>query len=349
MLGHVRMARVVLLSATPAADPNPEHLAPLLDLRARAALDRFGIHSVVVDPENADVILFVEGYGAGGHFEEVRRHPLVRRYREKCFLFSANTYAIPFLPGIYTGIDRRWASRRTAAGFYLGTPENEFTTFVSPSAEMPHLFSFVGSTRNAPVRHEIAKLNHPRGFIQDTSSDYERVLRREMPPAERRAYHCRYAERTHASKFVLCPRGLSASSIRLFETMRMGRAPVILSDDWSEPSGPLWSEFSIRVPERDCPRLPQILEAREAEAVAMGNRARAAWVDWFSEEAAFHRIVEWCLAIAERRVLPESIGRFSAFAHYLHPLHMRRAAARTLRSLRQIPRRAMEPATAGDA
>jgi len=344
------MARVHLLSATPAGDPNPEHLAPLLDLRSRATRDRFGIHTLVQDAEGADLILFVESYGAGWHYEQVRRHPFTRRYREKCFLFSSNPYAIPFLPGIYTGIDRPWTSRRTASGFYLGTPANEFTTFAAPTPDVPHLFSFVGSTRNASVRSEIAKLQHPRGFIQDTSSDYERVLQREMAPEERSAYHRRYAERTHASKFVLCPRGLSPSSIRLFETMRMGRPPVILADDWVEPFGPPWSDFSIRVAERDCHQLPKILEAREGDAVAMGNRARAAWLDWFSEEAAFHRVVQWCQQIQERRVVPESLGRFSAYLHYLRPFQLRRAVAHKFRRSRgSLPSGSLRAEIAGEA
>lgn len=329
------MARVILLSATPAHETNPEHVAALLDLRERAALDRFGLHSLVSDPEVADLILFVEAYGAGAHYERVRRHSFLQRYREKCFLFSSNPYAIPFLPGIYTGIEKRWASRRTLSGFYLGTPENEFTTFTPPAADAPYLYSFVGSLSNAPVRVELAKLKHPRGVIQDTSGDYERILQREMKSAERRDYHRRYADFTKQSRFVLCPRGLSPSSIRLFETMRMGRVPVILSDEWIEPTGPSWSEFSIRVPEKDCRHLPQILEAREGEATAMGDRARAAWLDWFSEDAAFHRVVGWCQALKEQRILPERIARFSAFLHCARPFHLRRSAARKWRRLKQ--------------
>src|SRR3954462_15386708 len=123
------MAQAVLLSASSADDVSSEHRAPLLDLRRSAAVDRFRVHSLTEDPETADVILFVESYGAGWHFERIRRHPLTRRHREKCFIFCANPYVIPFLPGIYTGVDRRWASSRTITGFYLGLDENEFITF----------------------------------------------------------------------------------------------------------------------------------------------------------------------------------------------------------------------------
>ena len=322
------MAQVVLLSATPPDDRTREHLAPLEDLRQSAAADRFGVHQVIEEADRADVILFVESYGAGWHFERVRRHPYTRRYREKCFIFCANPFVIPFLPGVYTGIDRRWASRRTVSGFYLDVPKSRFTTFTPPGDDLPYLFSFMGSLGTAPVRAKLAQLSHPRGFVQDTAADFARALHGQMDEREQQDYQRRYAEMTKASKFVLCPRGLSVSSIRLFETMRMGRAPVILSDGWIAPPGPDWESFAIRVPEEECDRIPQILEQREHEAVQMGERARAEWVEWFSREAAFHRIVESCLTIAAGRAVPERLARLPVYLQYLRPFHLRKLIGR---------------------
>lgn len=322
------MAKVVLLSATPVNDATPEHLAPLQDLQGAAAHDRFGVHRVTEDAEAADVILFVESYGGGWHFERVRRHPYTGRHREKCFIFCSNPFVIPFLPGVYTGIDRRWASRRTVSGFYLDVPKSRFTTFTPPTNDLPYLYSFMGSAGTADVRRKLAALAHPRGFYQDTAADYARALHGQMDAHEQQDYQRRYAEITKASKFVLCPRGLSVSSIRLFETMRMGRAPVILSDDWVPPPGAAWETFSIRVAERDWQRIPAILEAREAEAVAMGQRARAEWVEWFSRETAFHRIVESCLTIGTQRVVPERLARWPVYLQYLRPFHLRKLVRR---------------------
>jgi hypothetical protein len=328
------MARVILLSATPADDHTDAHLRPLRDLRSKAALDRVGAHSVTSDAEAADVILFVESYGAGWHFERVRRHSFTRRYREKCFIFCNNPFVIPFLPGIYTGIAKRWASRRTVSGFYVGTPVNESVTYEAPTADLPYLFSFTGVINNAAVRGDIARIEHPRGAIRDTSADYARVLSRVMDASERQSYHHRFAEMIKASKFVLCPRGLSVSSVRVFETMKMGRVPVILSDEWVEPRGPVWERFSIRVRESDCGRLPAILEEREHEAIAMGQLARQQWVEWFADDMMFHRAVEWCLAVQNERGLPESLARWPVYLQYLRPFHFRRAVGAKVRALR---------------
>ena len=56
--------------------------------------------------------------------------------------------------------------------------------------------------------------------------------------------------------------------------MRMGRVPVILSDDWVEPIGPSWEKFSIRIRERDVDRIPAPLEKREADRGRDGSHWR---------------------------------------------------------------------------
>jgi hypothetical protein len=333
------MARVFLFSATPADDETDFNLAPLLEMQRYAELDRFHTHTLTDDPAVADLIIFAEFYGGGWYFERVRGHRLVHQFREKCFLVCSNPFVIPFLPGVYTGIERRWASARTRPGFYLGRAKNEFTTYTPTAHDLPYLFSFMGAARNAPVRQKLASLKHPRSFFQDTTAEFDRVLFRKMDRRERLDYERRYAELIKASKFVLCPRGLSASSIRVFETMRMGRVPVILSDAWIPPRGPCWEECAIQVSEKDFARIPGILEDRETEAVEMGERARREWEQWFSDEVLFHRLVELCLDIRHERRIPEAVGRWTAYLHYLQPFHLRRLVGAPYRALRgTIPR-----------
>lgn len=341
------MARVILLSTTPPDDCSEVHRAPLHALRRAAELDRFGIHSLTDDPAKAEVILFVESYGGGWHFERVRRHPLLRRYREKCFMFCSNPFVIAFIPGLYTGVERRWKSGRTVTGFYVGQSAHEFGTFIPPRHDLRYLYSFVGATQNAPVRRRLACLVHPRSIFQDTSADFARALHLQMRAAERRAYHRRYAEVTKESKFVLCPRGLSVSTVRVFETMQMGRVPVILSNSWIEPPGPAWEKFAIRIPEQKYAQLPQILEEREPEAVAMGGLARREWLEWYADDVAFHRAIECCLALKRRRRVPESLARWSVYPQYLRPFHFRRLARRWSRRVTEGPMRAFRFGLAG--
>ena len=316
------MAHVFLLSSAAGGDDNYNRGA-YKRLRRSAEQDRFRDHSLTSDPDAADLILFAELKGAGAYFEAVRGHHLFKQYREKCFLFSPNACVIPFLPGVYASIEKRWCSSRTRSGFYLGVSENKFLTPTPARADLPYLFSFVGSVANAPVRRQLAELQHPRWLFQDTSLDYQRVLHRRMSAPQLDNFWRRYADSIDASKFVLCPRGLAVSSVRLFDTMRMGRVPVILSDDWVEPRGPTWKEFSIRVPERNAHCIPDLLEKCEDRAVTMGRLAREQWQEWFSEEVCFHRVVESCLDIKRRRRIPEKIAGLFPYLQYLRPFHFR--------------------------
>src|ERR1044072_8283910 len=268
------MARVFLLSAAPVEQQNDYNMAAFRTLRESAEADAPGLHALTEDAEAADIILFAELLGTGLHFEGVRRHPLLKRYREKCFMFCSNAFVIPFLPGVYASVGKRWARSRTQGGFHVSPLQNEFSTFTPAADDLPHLFSFIGSTASAPVRKQLSDITHPRGFFRDTAEEFERALYDRMTLNERGDYRRQFVEVTKASKFVLCPRGLGAATIRLMETMRMGRVPVIISDDWVAPEGPDWESFSLRVSEGAIAEIPRLLETREADAIAMGNLAR---------------------------------------------------------------------------
>ncbi len=323
------MAQALLLSAAPADDPDRPHAHDeLARMRRSAARDKFGVHALTDDPQTADVILFVENAGGTRHYPEVRRHPYVRKFREKCFLFTETDHALPVLPGIYASMEKRWYTpQRMRSGHYLRTFTVDFIEYEPEPVEREYLYSFLGAFNNHPIREAIADLDCDRQYLFDTAPYWPYG---ELSPAEQKRLQRRYVAVSRPSKFILCPRGRGASSYRLFESLRMGRPPVILSDQWVPPEGPDWPSFSVRVPERRTPDLPDILREREGEAVAMGERARRVWEDWFSEAATFHRAVEWCLAIRRSRALPESVLRSPALLHLLRPPHATLALTRPL-------------------
>src|SRR6267143_5239576 len=317
------MAKVLLLSVAPVQAGDDYNRGAYRKLYESAQIDRFGKHSLTDDPAAANLILFAELYGAGAYFQSVRRHLLVRKFREKCFLFCSNDLVIPFLPGVYASIERRWSSARTRSGFYLAVSENEFVDFTAPREDLTYLYSFLGTVDTAPVRRKLATLSHPRSFFQDTSADYRDVLSAKLDTAAMQQYWRRYGEICKQSKFILCPRGMGTSSVRLFDALRMGRVPVILSDQWVPPEGPSWDKFSLRVREADFDRIPALLEQLEPKAVEMGMLAHAQWEEWFSPAVCFHHVVEWCLDIKKHRGIPEALARFIPFIQYLRPFHFR--------------------------
>jgi hypothetical protein len=314
------MALAYLTSTAPPNDPSrPYPYDELERMRSSAAADRFGTHALTGDPDEADVILFVENCNPLVHWRELRSSPLYPKHREKCFLMTCDDFALPILPGIYPSIARRWFTpERTRSGPYLVQYDLDFITPELTFADTPYLYSFVGKKTTDPIRSRLFGLDRPEAHFEDTSPLWPYG---ELDRAARTAMQEHYVRVCHQSRFVLCPRGIAPSSIRLFEAMRMGRAPVIVADEWVPPDGVEWSAVSIRVPEAEVDTIPDRLAARAHEARAMGRRARRVWEDWFSREATFHRCVDWCLDIQATRRMPEALLRFGALRQLAEPTY----------------------------
>ena len=167
-------------------------------------------------------------------------------------------------------------------------------------------------------------LKHARAFLKDTSVDIAKHGTGESfamvdYQSDDKTH---YGDIISRSKFVLCPRGYACSTWRLFETLKAGRAPVIISDQWIPPQGPDWERFSVRIKESEVALIPKVLERYESEAELMGHQARTAWDEWFSKETVFHRIIEWCLRIQERTV-HSAVADLAPYVQLLRPYFVR--------------------------
>lgn len=291
------MAKVLVLSSLDHLEFDPWIHGSAFLLKHSAEVDRFRQHSLTEDPTEADIILFAEMGMVGRFAEVVRAHPYYRRYKEKCFLFDSGDFFFPTVPGIYASQSKEQYRRGgTRAGYYLYLIENAFITYRPCTGSEPYLASFVGNRTSHPVREQLFHFNRRDIYVRDTSSVSGRITYH-GGPEERARFWSEYADSIAASRFSLCPRGAGAGSIRLYESMKMGRACVILSDEWQPNSGIDWDSFSITVAERDAAMIPEILERAAGRCVEMGMRARQTWEDHFSERVRFHRMVELCLDI----------------------------------------------------
>ncbi len=280
------MAQAYLLSTRLDASDLPR-------LRAAATLDRVGQHTLAARPEDADLILFTDP--AAPDLADIRAHPLYRQHASRCFVMATGDRVLPFVPGLFVCPERTTHPlhrSRTAAYLRVAFEQPAPAEVEAPAAAGAAgdlLFSFVGRTETAPVREHIARLRHPRGEVIDAS-----LPGQGLAPAAFRRLMAR-------SRFVICPRGYGSSSFRLFETLRAGRVPVIVSDEWIPCAGPDWSAFSLTVREDQVHALPALLEQAEARHAQMQRAARQAWAEWFAPDVAFHRTVEWCLDLARHQ------------------------------------------------
>jgi hypothetical protein len=276
------------------------------ELSRCAGLDRYRVHTLTENPEEADLILFAETV----HFDDpewrtLKAHSYVERFREKCFLYNEADTPWCVLPGLYCSMpSRAFQPRRQKAFNYLYTMNAKVAGVAGPDRRF--LYSFMGAANHAS-RRRILKLRDARAVLDDTSK-----FNIWLPTGaeEREARERRYAEVLQSSAFVLCPRGAGTSSYRLYETMKLGVAPVMISDEWVEPEGPDWGAFMLRVGEGEVARIPELLREHEHEALERGARARLAWQQFFSPEVQFHRAVEACRELLSLRVFPEAVARF---------------------------------------
>jgi hypothetical protein len=325
------VATVHLLSAAP-RDHEKAHL-DLDQLRAAAAVDRIGEHRLVDDPVEAEVILFVEtSWAAGYYFERVRRHPVYRSYPGRSYLFSATDKVVPFLPGVYASIEASWYwPSWTRSGVYPGVKEGGAFVF-DPNRSPTKLFSFVGAGTGHEIRAHVLGLDSADAILIDSSG----VQPPPVPDGDD-PYTARYIESLRDSAFVICPRGGGSSSFRLFETLMMGRVPVIVSDPWVAPVGPDWVRFSLRVAESEVESIPQLLRDRSAEAGAMGKAAREAWQEWFAQDVIFQRVVDWCLELGEAKDARRGVRRYAPYLQMLRPYHAARYVAKRAGHGREAP------------
>jgi hypothetical protein len=246
-------------------------------------------------PNEASLILFVENHPQHDpFFRRVHNHPLRRQYPNKCVLYHDADLSVTWMPTLSPSVQRS----QVIAG--VSAPHNYLTRMVDNDAVnavalrgdttyAPSLLaSFVGSSATHPVRRRIVGIKAPGFMIKDTATDTRRWL---MDAAERAESEQTYVDTILKSAFVLCPRGYGPSSYRLYEAMRLGRCPVVISDEWAPPAGVNWKDFVLHVRERDVALLPTVLNQAACSAEERGAAARSEWIRCLSDEVVFSHIV----------------------------------------------------------
>lgn len=311
-----------------------DHALDDFRLLERSAESSNGGHRRAASPEAAEALLFV---GCRDPLQrDVRRHALAREFPQRVVLYDSRDRIVPFLRGIYPSAHRSWYSpRRMRSGHYLRWSDSSSIRYTDPEATPTRLFGFRGALTH-PVRRRILALRHADALFADTTVEAGRGFGQSAEVY--RDYRDRYGEELASVRFVVCPRGAGPGSMRTFEAMKAGRAPVVVSDEWVEPCGPDWASFSLRVAERDVARLADLLERCAPEAAAMGRRARQAWERWFSPEASFATLAELASELVAGSWRRERLDRLLVRRQLLNPRllrqHLLGPALRRLRGAR---------------
>ena len=257
-------------------------------------------HQIVNDAAAADIIIFCDA-GPLPCGLSLLQNSLFRRFPWKCFVYDAKDEPNYWYRGFpVSGVKDRCSTKLHRGAAYINNRSYAGSKqLVFPESET-HLFSFCGATETHSVRKIIKNLFNHTGCIFDVPRSVTQTAAMAGDSNTMEFLYFKLESICKDSLFVLCPRGYGVSSMRIFEAMSMGRAPVIISDSWIPPFGPVWSEFSIRIKECEVSKLPQVLEARRHQAFSMGYAARAAFEQWFSLEHHFTTTIDACIDILEK-------------------------------------------------
>ncbi len=275
-------------------------------------------YTLAASPQAADIILI--GNVREEHWgKQILQHELIKKHPGKSFSLSDADHPMILHHGIYaSGTKSIFNFGRVRTGSYTLGSDEWLNPYIQAhrssdpnSVKKEYLLTFVGrsafsSRQFMRVRDAVfnMKFERPDVFIEDSSRFNVWSLDNSV---EKRRQQRHYYDVLLRSKFCLCPRGEGASSMRLFEALKLGVAPVIVSDHWIFPRGPRWHEFSIIIKEKHIGRVERVVEAHEHDYRAMGALAARAFEEHFSERVYFNYVVDNCREIARRQIIPEAL------------------------------------------
>ena len=289
-------------------------------------------HTLTADPEIADLIVLA---GDVESLTEASKNDLLTRYPEKTMAYSEIDALVAYVPGVYASAaqPKKLSLRRTQGNIYFSRYGSSMNAEVRCRLGEPKslLFCFRGR-RDCRIRANI--LDHSWGRSDVEVLQTTGYMHWKDGIVGKRQSQKDYADALARSHFALCPRGMGLGSIRLFEVMEMGVAPVLLADRYALPPGPDWGSFLLRVPEKEYARLPELLDAHVRESEERGRRAREAWQQFFAPEEVFDRVIEQMYEIRARRIIPEKLYRRMWLVMYLRE-RLKVHASRAIQSRRQ--------------
>jgi hypothetical protein len=232
------------------------------------------------------------------------------------FVWDLGDRPTGFEPGLYCSLPRPLFDGRRHRTFCYPIFSNEL---VGPNdlGDATLLFGFVGAISSG-LRARMIESLRTRGRSDEMLVAVQAGPWDAMFGSGGLAIKRDYAAALGRCRFFLCPRGNGVGTVRLFETMRAARVPVILSDDYVLPAGIDWDNCSVRVPEKELAGLPQLLRERNGDWTRLATNARAVWESHFSPEKILDRIA--ChlreLLCSWRPLTPAARARVLAYPAY---------------------------------
>jgi exostosin family protein len=267
-------------------------------------------HEMTDRPETADIIVFWEPHQDSQIIwaPRLRSHPLIHEFPNKAFVVSVEDAPLGFLPGLYTSLPARlYHPQRHRTWIYYRT-QNPYIHWRRTNRRIDspaNLASFSGANSHA-LRARLFEIkgSFARQGILVAETKRNRFSANPNDPQLKQS-QLDFIDAILDAKFSLCPRGNGAGSYRLQESLALGRAPVIISDDWVPISDLDWGRFAIFVAENDLSDLPAILREHEPRWKEMGDTALETYNSLFQRDVFAANALDHIDAIYRNRTHDE--------------------------------------------
>lgn len=229
-------------------------------------------------PDDADAILIHEpwSFKEWRYIDRLLADPVISRHPHKTYTINVDDAATGLLRGVYASLPQRRLDPAIHATAPFLLQHNEFVLQRSrePRPQPTYLATWRGNPHSNPkLRGRLLEVcgQTPACHVESTASWMNHGTDEKS----------QYVDLLQSGKFSLCPAGWAPATFRVFESMALGIAPVIIADQFVPPSGPVWEDFSLRVAEADLPRIENELNRHGDRYLEMGQRAREAWQRYF--------------------------------------------------------------------
>lgn len=251
----------------------------------------------VQNPEKADALIIKElfSFKDFSYIKKLIQDPLISRYAAKVFTINDDDCATGLLKGVYTCIHKSKLSPNLHAAMPHIEYPNKYVLEATPEYQSPkYLAGWYGSTHSNKLRSALVKKyeQHPhfniktlRTWVNHHQSDREA-----------------YVPLLQSAKFSLCPPGWAATSFRIFESMAVGRCPVIFSSEFIPPKGPDWTKAALFFTDQRLDRLEVFLQRHEHQFVQKGQYSRDAWMRYFHPNKVSQYYAQNLLQLIEKNM-----------------------------------------------
>jgi hypothetical protein len=265
---------------------------------------KYSIEHCITSLSAADMVIVTDTELGKIVYGDSYKKMLRKSLRGKVFVvYDQSDVPIINLKGLYTSL----ASYQTVNRYVAQVPYVSTYTKIQVQTENWHqtrnvLWAFSGGCGQPgfmgyKVRQNILAISDEEAIVRDTTFDSMWSMNGDATMLRRRNQSLMKHELEKAV-FCICPCGAGVSSFRMYEAMRSGCIPVIVSDHWV-PSLPIdWNQFSIRIREDQVHEIPRLLREKSKHASQLRENLRAVVETYLADQVIFDYQVHVGLSIS---------------------------------------------------